>query len=212
MRTWQRVGTVAVGAAVVAAGGGAVALAAFSPVDAQGQVHSCYSTKNGALRVVAPGSRCSGSELPLVWGQRGPAGPAGAAGPQGPAGALDCADELRILAAAPSFEVSPACAAPPPPDDGEDVALSGFDVASVTVAVGGVTEIGVLLTAPAAHDTVVSLTVLDGTVASVRGGVVPAGQSRGAVLVDGVAPGSTTLTAGLGGASDTIGVSVQQAG
>ncbi len=45
-------------------------------------------------------------------GLQGPQGPQGAAGPQGPAGpagSLSCADELRIQAAVPAFQLSPAC-------------------------------------------------------------------------------------------------------
>jgi hypothetical protein len=47
----------------------------------------------------------------------GPPGPQGEPGPPGSSGGLDCADELRIKAAAPTFVLSAGCV--PPPGEGE---------------------------------------------------------------------------------------------
>jgi collagen triple helix repeat protein len=91
---------VLVGAAAMVVAG--VAYAAIP--DSSGVVHGCYSTKNGALRVIDTSAKCGNGELALNWNQQGPkgdtgaiglqgpkgdtgaAGPAGAAGPQGPQG------------------------------------------------------------------------------------------------------------------------------
>src|SRR6185436_9372952 len=53
-------------------------------------IHSCVSTKTGALRVgKAPAKtmKCGKKERALTWSRQGPAGIAGPAGPAGPAGA-----------------------------------------------------------------------------------------------------------------------------
>jgi hypothetical protein len=51
-----------------------------------GEIHSCYSKKSGALRIVKSGTKCKSSENALAWNQRGPTGPRGAKGARGPAG------------------------------------------------------------------------------------------------------------------------------
>lgn len=70
-----------------------------SIVAADGQIHGCYSTATGQLRVVAEGSTCRANEAAIAWNQVGPQGPqgpkgdkgekgdTGATGPQGPEGA-----------------------------------------------------------------------------------------------------------------------------
>jgi hypothetical protein len=57
-------------------------------------------------------------------GVQGPPGPQGEPGPPGSPGGLDCADELRIKAAAPTFVLSAECV--PPPGEG-DVCDDGDD-------------------------------------------------------------------------------------
>ena len=57
-------------------------------------------------------------------GDKGDPGPQGEPGPAGAPGSLDCADELRIKAAAPTFVLSAACV--PPPGEG-DVCDDGDD-------------------------------------------------------------------------------------
>ena len=77
----------------------AIAGAAYAAIpDGGGVIHGCYSTRDGALRVIDPAqASCDRKELPLSWSEQGPTG---ATGPQGPPGAgapLDL-DELDGLA------------------------------------------------------------------------------------------------------------------
>ena len=204
MHTHSRVGIV-VGTAVAAAlGGGAIALAAFSPVDSNGAVNACYSQKNGALRVVAPGSKCSNGEAALVWAQAGVPGPAG---PAGPAGALSCADELRILAAVPAFAVTPGCQTSSSPSPAPStVTLTGVTAAQVGVGQQG-TGI-VTLSAPAPVDTTVAISSSDPTVATAGNAVVLSGASAGTFTIHGISTGSAVLTATLGADSRTTTVTV----
>jgi hypothetical protein len=72
--------------------GGVAAYAAIP--DTNGRVSGCYSTSNGALRVVDNPSTysqptCNTGEAPLTWAQRGQTGPTGMRGPQGPAGPVN---------------------------------------------------------------------------------------------------------------------------
>ena len=65
------------GAALVL--GGAAAWASIP--SSNGTIYGCYADSNGATRIIDPGKKkCSGSESPISWSQRGPAG---ARGPQG---------------------------------------------------------------------------------------------------------------------------------
>lgn len=63
---------------------GGVAYAAIP--DADGVIHACYNTTNGALRVVEPDIACKQGEQPLTWNHTGPQGPKGDPGPQGDQG------------------------------------------------------------------------------------------------------------------------------
>jgi len=80
--------------AVVA--GGSIAMASI-PDSGSGVISACYTTKNGAIRIIdyQAGKRCERGEILLTWNQSGPQGlqgPAGATGLtglkglQGPAG------------------------------------------------------------------------------------------------------------------------------
>ncbi len=64
----------ALGAVAFAAG-----IASATIPDSGGQIHACYKTENGQLRVTDSGA-CASSESPLSWNQIGPAGPAGPSG------------------------------------------------------------------------------------------------------------------------------------
>ncbi len=84
--------SVAVGIAAAALVAGGTAWAAqtiASIVAADGTINGCYSEKDGALRVVAPGAACRTKEQPIHWsrqGQKGATGARGATGPAGPRG------------------------------------------------------------------------------------------------------------------------------
>jgi hypothetical protein len=78
--TGRRLALVAV-MALVAAGIGYAAIP-----DSSGVIHGCYSTKNGALRVIDSAAKCANGEVALNWNQQGPKGDLGATGPQGPKG------------------------------------------------------------------------------------------------------------------------------
>ena len=75
MKRWSRM---LVAAGVVAVVTGGVAWATIP--DGSGQIHACYKTSSGELRVVDPsaGGTCKPSETALAWSQTGPPGPAGA--------------------------------------------------------------------------------------------------------------------------------------
>jgi Collagen triple helix repeat (20 copies) len=79
-RTLRRI-VAATAVALVVAG---VAYAAIP--DSGGVIRGCYSTKNGALRVIDSSAKCTNGELALNWNQQGPQGATGAVGPQGPPG------------------------------------------------------------------------------------------------------------------------------
>ena len=208
MRLLTRTSAVVAGTAVAVLGGGAIALAAFSPVDsATGAISSCYSQKSGALRVVAPGAKCANGESPLAWAQQGVPGPSGAAGPSGapgpagPAGSLSCADELRILAAAPAFAVTPQCLPSPAPTASSALpTLASISPLQTSPVVGGnnVPVATVTLTAPALSDTTVAVTSGSSSVLSVSSVTVPTGQTTAAVLGNPLSAGTAILTATLG--------------
>jgi hypothetical protein len=73
--------------------------------DASGVIHSCYTTSNGALRVIDTdaGGACKKGETSLNWNQTGPQG---STGPQGPAGQNGTADAFGLIG--PDGTVSPA--------------------------------------------------------------------------------------------------------
>jgi Collagen triple helix repeat (20 copies) len=74
---------IAIVAALALVGAG-IAYAAIP--DSSGVIHGCYSTKNGALRVIDSAAKCGNGEVALNWNQQGRKGATGATGPQGPAG------------------------------------------------------------------------------------------------------------------------------
>src|SRR5262245_10124335 len=62
-----------------------IATAVQADIPDSGLIHGCYKSTGGSLRVIdsSSGGKCSPSEAPLSWNQRGPTG---ATGPPGPAG------------------------------------------------------------------------------------------------------------------------------
>lgn len=75
--------------AILAVAASATAFAAIP--DENGVIHGCYSTKNGALRVVnysvsGPSISCAPGEAGVTWSQQGPQGPQGLPGAQGAQG------------------------------------------------------------------------------------------------------------------------------
>ena len=72
-----RKNTIAYVALFFAIGGGGAGAAIAATAVSSSTVHACVSKTNGALYVA---KRCSSSERPLSFNQRGPAGPAGPAG------------------------------------------------------------------------------------------------------------------------------------
>ena len=79
----------AVGALVAAAIAGGVAYATIP--DSNGVIHGCYQSSSGVLRVIGTsptvgGGKCSSTEKPLDWNQKGPTGAKGATGAKGPSG------------------------------------------------------------------------------------------------------------------------------
>jgi hypothetical protein len=57
--------------------------------DANGVIHSCYNSDNGALRVFGKSKdyqQCNAGEKALDWSQTGPTGPTGLTGARGPVG------------------------------------------------------------------------------------------------------------------------------
>src|SRR5438067_256507 len=56
--------------AVLALVGAGIAYAAIP--DSSGVIHGCYSTKNGALRVIDSSAKCANGEVALNWNQQGP--------------------------------------------------------------------------------------------------------------------------------------------
>jgi hypothetical protein len=70
------------------------ATVAFGQIpDSDGEIHACYHTGNGGIRVVTDATECTSGEAPLDWyqagavGSQGPEGPPGLAGPAGADGA-----------------------------------------------------------------------------------------------------------------------------
>ncbi len=72
------------GAALLAALGGAAAIATAASEDET--VRGCRNLRHGLVRIVVDGRPCKRNEAAVSWGKQGPAGPAGESGAQGPAG------------------------------------------------------------------------------------------------------------------------------
>ena len=85
-RTALRAAVVGGVGAVVVLGASAVA----SIPSANGTIYGCYAKSSGATRIIDPGrQKCTTSEQPISWSQRGPRGPIGPQGlrgVRGPAG------------------------------------------------------------------------------------------------------------------------------
>ena len=77
--------TAAAAAALVAALGGAaaIAIAAVEPGDT---IQACRNLRHGLVRIAVNPSECKRNEVPLAWSTRGPAGPKGDSGPAGAKG------------------------------------------------------------------------------------------------------------------------------
>lgn len=87
----KTVAAVVAGVMVAAAGTAFATTKMSSIIGPDNQVHACYLTSAGLLRVVATGEACRDGETAIAWsatgsGERGPSGPAGPAGAAGPAG------------------------------------------------------------------------------------------------------------------------------
>lgn len=87
MRTNRRVK-----AAATVAGAGVLvmvgATASASIPSSSGTIYGCYAKANGATRIIDPArQKCSGTENPISWDQRGPRGPQGPKGDTGAPGA-----------------------------------------------------------------------------------------------------------------------------
>jgi hypothetical protein len=141
-------------------------------------------------------------------GQQGPTGATGATGPQGPAGGpggLTCADELRIRAAAPTFDVTPSCLSPVP---GMGLTLS---TTPRTLVVGVPQAFDVSISAPADVDLTITLSSDAPSTLVVPGSVtIPAGQTHGSFLAVGMSSSpSVTVTATLGATSASTVVEVR---
>lgn len=96
------------GAALVAAVGGAAAIAmAAGEGDA---INGCRNLRHGLVRIVVDGKPCKRNEAAVSWAKQGPAGPAGETGPAGPAGV-----------AGPKGDAGPAGPAGPPGPPGTAV-------------------------------------------------------------------------------------------
>lgn len=63
--------------------GAAVAVTSSLYTDEAGAFHGCVNAKSGDLRVVAPGTACMKSEVPIDWNQIGPQGEEGEKGDPG---------------------------------------------------------------------------------------------------------------------------------
>lgn len=73
------------GAALVAALGGAAAMATAAGEDET--VRGCRNLRHGLVRIVLDGRPCKRNEADISWNKQGPAGPTGETGAQGPPGA-----------------------------------------------------------------------------------------------------------------------------
>jgi hypothetical protein len=63
------------------------ATASASIPSSSGTIYGCYAKSNGATRIIDPAKqKCTGTENPISWNQRGPTGPRGPQGPQGDPG------------------------------------------------------------------------------------------------------------------------------
>lgn len=119
-------------------------------------------------------------------GSPGPQGLQGPVGPQGPAGGLSCADEQRIAAAVPAFQVSPTCA---------PVALARLDVPAA-LTVGGTGTLSVVLSGAATAPVQVDLQVLNPHVdLAAFQLVVPVGATSASTTLTGTSEGTSTVRA-----------------
>lgn len=85
----MRARTIAIVVAAAAVAAVAAGIAVASIPDGAGNIHACYKTDTGVLRVIdtGGGDACKPpSEAALQWNVIPPHGPAGPQGPQGPAG------------------------------------------------------------------------------------------------------------------------------
>lgn len=85
----MRVSSTAVATATAAVVLAATGIATASIPDAAGDIHTCFKSGSGVVRVIDPsaGGACkSGSEAPLTWNRIAPRGPIGPQGSQGPTG------------------------------------------------------------------------------------------------------------------------------
>lgn len=65
----------------------AIGVSSASIPSNEGEIHACYTTSAGTLRLAHSSADCSTAEAHVSWMQRGPPGAQGPAGPAGPAGA-----------------------------------------------------------------------------------------------------------------------------
>jgi Collagen triple helix repeat (20 copies) len=115
-------------------------------------------------------------------GSPGPQGLQGPTGPQGPAGGLSCADEQRIGAAVPGFQVSPTCA---------PVALARLDLPAF-LTVGGTGALTVVLSGAATAPVQVDLQLVNPHLdAAAYQLVVPVGATTASTTLTGTSEGST---------------------
>jgi hypothetical protein len=84
---------IATSALVLAAGGGAFALA-DSPAEISACVRKADVTSPGKPRIVPAGTVCTSSETLLVWNQEGVPGAVGPTGPTGPQGSPDTPQQV----------------------------------------------------------------------------------------------------------------------
>jgi hypothetical protein len=109
------------GAALVAALGGAAAIA--TAADEDGTVQACRNLRHGLVRIALDSSSCKRNEAAISWNRQGPQGPAGPPGPQGSAGPAG----LSGPAGPQGDEGSVGPPGPPGPKGDPGAALSSVD-------------------------------------------------------------------------------------
>jgi hypothetical protein len=155
-------------ALVLAMGGGAYA--AVGPVHGR-EVHSCYSRKSGALRVVNAHARCRPHERTLNFnkrGPRGPRGPRGLVGPGGPVGLTGAAGKTGAKGARGA--TGKAGAAGKTGAAGKSVTSAALAVGNGNCPGGGTSFTSVSGTTFACNGTAIALASVDavGSIASAR--------------------------------------------